>query len=161
MIPALAAFQAVLTPATQTPSPATYEPVLEYIQAEHPSRSLIVLSTILRMGCDRGGCKEPWAGTLPRPWLEDIRSRGVIGEFCVGGNDRCVDPDGRPIIRPDGVYVTLGTQRSCGEGCADVLVTLHLNRDGTTARSHRLYRVVQREGWVVESVTDGGRAIIN
>ena len=147
--------------AAQTPT-ALYEPVLQNVQAEYASRPLILYSTILKTECYQGGCDEPWTGTLPQPWMEEIRSRGLISEFCTYEHGLCIRPDGQPITGVGGVYVMLSTQRSCGEKCAEVLATHTPRRNETSIRRYMLYRLIRGDNeWIVSSVKDGGKAILN
>lgn len=145
----------------QTPN-TLYEPVLQNIQSEYPSRPLLLYSTILKLECYQGGCDQPWAGTFPQPWMEQIRSRSLISEFCTYEHGLCTRPDGHPISGVGGVYVMLSTQRSCGAKCAEVLATHTLRRNGTSIRRHMLYRLIRGgDVWIVSSVKDGGKAILN
>lgn len=138
--------------AAQTPTDL-YEPVLHRIRERHLGAPLNLNNTTVRLDCLRGGCKEPWAGTLSREWLEAARSRGLIENYCVSYG-YCTRTAVKRISGSVGVMFT--TERPCGEGCAEVIANEVVQvTERSAAQFHMLYRLTRTsEGWAITSVTE-------
>ncbi len=144
------------TSATAQTAPAMYEAVLRYMQQQDPARSVVLYDTILKQDCIKGGCEEPWAGSLPQSWLEQARSKGLIRGFCAYRSGFCADSAGEPAAPAGAVVVQLTTPRSCGRACAEVLAIQSLSSSpGSATLLYVLYRLTcGREGWSVTSASE-------
>ena len=93
-----------------------YEPVLQHMQTQHPGKPLVLNNTVVKVDCLTGGCEQPWAGTLPRAWLEKVQARGLIADFCVS-HGYCGQTAGGPI--PGAIDVMLTSATQIGRGFVD------------------------------------------
>lgn len=133
-----------------------YEVVIQEIREKHPGMPLNLNNTVLRLECQRGGCNEPWAGTLPQEWLANARSRGLIANYCIsyGYCNRTAIPR-----IPGSIGVMFTTERPCGEGCVELVAheTVPVN-PRSEEQVYNLYRLERATGgWAVTSVKEIAR----
>jgi len=139
-----------------------YETVLQHIGEEYPENPIVLNNTIANIQCmPRGGCPEPWAGTFRRDWLEHLRARGIIGDFCVSFGSCSATAGPRP---PWAVQVLLSTASGCGEGGFTIKANHMVPQkpDSAVRGIYMVYTLVSTStGWRVASAVQVGSSYIN
>lgn len=163
IIVALAVLLIACRSAAAQVNPAVYEPVLRHLQEQELGKPLVLNAVITKFACQRGCGRDYAAGTLSPEWLQEAQKKELIADFCHYRMEQgfCARSTGKPVHLGEAIEVSLTSEQSCGEGCAEVVATwIIATREGIEKHS-MLYKLGRDQGvWSILSTISLGRGFI-